>query len=120
MKFSVNTKELADALQNLLRAVSTKTSIPALEGILIKTDVGSIKLYAYDLEISMQTKILANIQENGSIILFHNGVVNTPAALDKILEILTKEGYSFVTVSDLIYKDNYFLDSAGTQHLKNE
>lgn len=69
MKFSVNTKELADALQNLLRAVSTKTSIPALEGILIKTDVGSIKLYAYDLEISMQTKILANIQENGSIIL---------------------------------------------------
>ena len=69
MKFSVNKKELGDALQNLLRVVSTKTSIPALEGILIKTDVGSIRLYAYDLEISMQTQILANIQENGSIIL---------------------------------------------------
>ena len=69
MKFSVNTKELAEALQNLLRAVSSKTSIPALEGILIKTDVGSIRLFAYDLEISMQTQILANIQENGNIIL---------------------------------------------------
>ena len=58
--------------------------------------------------------------KNGSIILFHNDVKNTPTALDKILEILTKEGYSFVTVSDLIYKDNYFLDSSGTQHLQNE
>ena len=40
-----------------------------LEGILIKTDVGAIKLTAYDLELGMQTKLLANISEEGSIVL---------------------------------------------------
>ena len=69
MRFSVNKKELAEAVSNLQRAVSTKTSIPALEGILIRTDVGSIKLCAYDLEIGMQTTILANVTEQGGIIL---------------------------------------------------
>lgn len=69
MRFSVNKKELAEAVSNLQRAVSTKTSIPALEGILIRTDVGSIKLCAYDLEIGMQTTMLANVTEPGGIIL---------------------------------------------------
>lgn len=69
MKFSVNKKELNEAVSNIQRAVSSKTSIPALEGILIKTEVGAIRLYAYDLELGMQTTILANIREEGSIVL---------------------------------------------------
>lgn len=69
MKFSINRKELSEAVSNIQRAVSSKTSIPALEGILIKTDVGAIKLTAYDLELGMQTKLLANITEEGSIVL---------------------------------------------------
>lgn len=94
------------------------------------TEVEKLKMYAVQWDIdsrdwqkrSVQDMISSVTQnaKNGSIILFHNDVGNTPVALDKILEILTKEGYSFVTVSDLIYKDNYFLDSAGTQHLQNE
>lgn len=69
MKFSVNKKELTEAVSNIQRAVSSKTSIPALEGILVKTEVGAIRLYAYDLELGMQTTILANIREEGSIVL---------------------------------------------------
>ena len=53
--------------------------------------------------------------ENGSIILFHNGVENTPEALRKILEKLKKDGYEFVTVSELIYWDNYKIDYSGNQ-----
>lgn len=53
---------------------------------------------------------------NGSIILFHNGVDNTAEALDKTLAELQKKGFSFVSVNDLIYKDSYYLDSAGRQH----
>ncbi|MBR5203364.1 MAG: polysaccharide deacetylase family protein [Clostridia bacterium] len=56
---------------------------------------------------------------NGSIVLFHNGVENTAPALDKILTELETQGYSFVSVEDLIYKDNYYLDHTGRQH-KND
>lgn len=54
--------------------------------------------------------------ENGSIILFHNGVENTAEALDNILTELSEQGYSFVSVNDLIYKENYYLDHTGKQH----
>ncbi|MGN1161349.1 MAG: polysaccharide deacetylase family protein [Candidatus Fimenecus sp.] len=52
----------------------------------------------------------------GSIILFHNGVENTAEALDQILTELEKQGYSFVSVEELIYKDNYTIDHTGRQH----
>lgn len=54
--------------------------------------------------------------ENGSIILFHNGVDNTAEALDTILTTLSARGYSFVSVNDLIYKGNYYIDHTGKQH----
>ncbi len=57
-----------------------------------------------------------NGTQSGSIILFHNGVDNTAEALDKILTELSEQGYSFVSVNDLIYKDNYYLDHTGKQH----
>ena len=54
--------------------------------------------------------------ENGSIILFHNGVENTAEALDVTLTRLSKQGYTFVSVDDLIYMDDYYLDHTGKQH----
>ena len=53
--------------------------------------------------------------KNGSILLFHNGVENTPEALDKILTKLKTDGYEFVTVSELIYWDDYEIDHSGRQ-----
>lgn len=51
----------------------------------------------------------------GSIILMHNGAKNTPQALPTILQTLQSQGYQFVKISDLIYRDNYTIDSQGTQ-----
>ncbi len=62
----------------------------------------------------MYESIIKNTK-NGSIILFHNGIENTPPALDKILCELSKQGYKFVTVSELIYKDNFIIDNQGRQ-----
>ena len=62
----------------------------------------------------MEKRIMDRVK-NGSILLFHNGTKNTAGALGQILGKLTQHGYSFVTVSDLIYKDNYYLDNAGLQ-----
>ncbi len=53
--------------------------------------------------------------EPGSIVLFHNAAVNTPAALPTVIETLLAEGYTFVPISENIYKDNYEIDVAGKQ-----
>ncbi len=60
---------------------------------------------------------VVNGTKNGSIVLFHNGVDNTAEALDRSLTEFSKQGYSFVSVNDLIFKDNYYLDHTGRQHL---
>lgn len=51
----------------------------------------------------------------GSIILFHNAATYTPQALPEVIKRLKAEGYTFCTVSQLIYKDNYTINHAGEQ-----
>ena len=53
--------------------------------------------------------------KNGSIVLFHNDADHTPEALPTILKCLKDEGYEFVFIEDLIYKDNYQIKHDGTQ-----
>ena len=52
---------------------------------------------------------------NGSILLFHNKSEQTVNILDRIIKDLKREGYTFVKVSDLVYKDNYYIDHLGRQ-----
>lgn len=69
MKFICNTKELSDACNNVVRAVSTKATIPAIEGILIKSQGEFLHLTGYDFECGITTIIPAQIQEKGSVII---------------------------------------------------
>jgi polysaccharide deacetylase family sporulation protein PdaB len=55
--------------------------------------------------------------DNGSIILFHINAGQTPKVLDKVLKDLKKKGYRFVKISELIYKDNYYVDHTGKQRV---
>ena len=54
--------------------------------------------------------------EKGSIILMHNGTENTALSLDMIIKNIKQKGYELVTVSELIYKENYTIDNNGVQH----
>lgn len=69
MKFNCNRQKLNEAVVNVQKAVSSKSTIPALEGILIKTENNKIKLCGYDLELGITTSIEANIKEQGAIVL---------------------------------------------------
>ncbi|MGN1467329.1 MAG: DNA polymerase III subunit beta [Ruminococcus sp.] len=69
MKFSCLRTDLANAVSNVSRAVSTKSSIPALEGILIKAYGEKINISGYDLEIGITTDIEATIQNQGEIVV---------------------------------------------------
>lgn len=53
--------------------------------------------------------------KGGSIILMHNGTKHTADSLDFLLKSIKQTGYQVVTVSELIYKENYSIDSNGTQ-----
>ncbi len=54
--------------------------------------------------------------KNGSIVLFHNAAINTPASLPTIIEYLQANGFKLIPISELIYKENYLIDSRGCQY----
>ena len=62
----------------------------------------------------MIDRVLSRVQP-GSIVLFHNAAKYTPQALPTILESLIRDGYDFVPVSQLIYRENYLIDHTGRQ-----
>lgn len=63
---------------------------------------------------SIAERVIGKVKP-GSIVLFHNDAEYTPDALPVILENLSKQGYTFEFVSDLIYQDNYKIDHTGMQ-----
>ena len=67
---------------------------------------------------SIYNRVVGKVQ-NGSIVLFHNDADHTPEALPRILETLKGEGYEFVFINDLIYKENYEIKPDGTQYRIN-
>ena len=56
--------------------------------------------------------------KNGDIILSHNGTEHTADSLDKLLTNIKEKGFQVVTVSELIYRENYEIDSNGVQKIK--
>jgi len=56
--------------------------------------------------------------KNGSIILLHNDTKYTSTALPVLIKNLKQAGYSFVPVSELIYREKYYMDYKGRQHSK--
>lgn len=69
MKFSCDQKEFSSAVSNVQRAVSTKTNLPSLEGILIRAEESRIILCGYDLEIGITTFINCNVIEKGELVV---------------------------------------------------
>lgn len=61
------------------------------------------------------TKRVVNKVKNGSIVLFHNNGLHTAEALPTIIDALKNQGYTFVRIGDLIYRDNYRMAVDGTQ-----
>ena len=57
--------------------------------------------------------------KKGDIILSHNGTQHTAESLDMLIKNIKEKGFEIVTVSELIYKDDYNINSAGTQ-VKNK
>ncbi|KKB39530.1 DNA polymerase III subunit beta [Bacillus thermotolerans] len=105
MKFSIQKDRFAQSVQDVLKAISSRTTIPILTGIKIDVTEEGIKLTGSDSDISIESfipqeeegKILAEIEQPGSIVLnarFFNEIVKK-LPLDRIeIEVMN----SFQTV----------------------
>ena len=69
MKFICNTKELSSACNNVIRAVSTKVTIPTIEGILIECGSNTLSLTGYDFEFGINTIMSVDVVEPGAIVI---------------------------------------------------
>lgn len=68
MRFTCEKALLQTAITTTGRAVAVKTTIPALEGILIEAR-GSLRLTGYNLETGIQASVPAQIDEEGTLVL---------------------------------------------------
>lgn len=69
MKFTCNTKELSNACNNVIRAVSAKVTIPTIEGILIECGSDTLSLTGYDFEFGINTILSVDVTDPGAIVI---------------------------------------------------
>ena len=131
MKIICDQAKLTEAVTNVQRAVSTKTSIPSLEGILIKTNDEEITLCGYDLEIGITTTIPAKIIERGDIVvnakLFSDIVRRLPnenvtiETDDKLITYIESgnANYKIVGISSYQYPELPTFDTMESMEIEN-
>lgn len=69
MKFTCQQQTLSRALNTVSKAVSNKTTIPILKGILIEAKENKIIFSASDLDISIKKEISAEVEETGAAVV---------------------------------------------------
>lgn len=69
MKATVSQELLSAGLRRVLNIVSTRTTLPALNNVLVECEEGSIVLTTTDLEVCIRTTLEANVSETGATTL---------------------------------------------------
>ena len=66
MKFSCEKLLLQNAVNTASRAVAAKSSIPALEGLLLTCGGESLTISGYNMQTGIRTKFAAEVEESGA------------------------------------------------------
>lgn len=69
MKITCNQKDLSAAINVVQKAVSARTTLPILEGILLEAYNGTLKLTGNDLNIGIEKKIDIEIDQPGAVVI---------------------------------------------------
>jgi len=92
MKFSCEKVFLQAAISTASRAVSPKSSIPALEGILLEA-TSVLRLTGYNLETGIRTQVPAEIQTEGALVLSARLFGEIVRKLPDDLVVISSENY---------------------------
>src|SRR6201993_3875825 len=69
LKITCSKDELVQGLAVVGRAVSTRTSVQILSGILLEARGDEVQLAATDMELSLRTSVSARVEGDGAIVL---------------------------------------------------
>lgn len=69
MKFSIARGDLLESLAVVTKALSSRTTLPILSGILLTADKDTVVLQATDLEISIRDRVVAGVEDSGSVVV---------------------------------------------------
>lgn len=69
MKFLIDKNLLQEAISDVQKAITGKSTLPILQGIYISAKNGLLTLIGSDIEVSIETKVIANILEEGEVVL---------------------------------------------------
>src|SRR5215218_325833 len=69
MKVRCSRDELAQRLGIVARAVSTRSSVQVLLGVLLRAEAGRLHLAATDMEVSLRTSFEAEVDGEGAIVV---------------------------------------------------
>ncbi len=69
MKFQVNRDVFADAVSFAVKLLPQRTTLPILSGVLLRAEGGALTLSSFDYEVSAQTAITADIEEDGTVLV---------------------------------------------------
>lgn len=88
----------------------------------IQWSIDSLDWKNYGVDDIIERVLNHKALKPGAIILCHNGAQYTAKALDTLIKCVKEKGYEFVPISQLIYKENYYMKADGTQvsTLQNE
>ena len=69
LNVSCSREELVQKLGVVARAVSTRTAVQILSGILLKAEAGELHLAATDMELSLRTSLEAQVDGEGAVVV---------------------------------------------------
>lgn len=69
MKFSCEKLVLQNAIATASRAVASKSSIPALEGLLLSCGDGKLTVTGYNMQLGIRTRFDCDAEESGQLVL---------------------------------------------------
>ncbi len=69
MKIKVKKGHLLEGLQRVQAVIPSRTTLPVLSNVLLRTDAGKLWLTASDLDVSVRTSVTAEIEQEGGTTL---------------------------------------------------
>ena len=69
MKLTCSRDELSQKLAVVARAVSSRTTVLVLGGILLRAENGELQLAATDMELSLRTSLEAQVDGDGAVVV---------------------------------------------------
>src|SRR5262245_28634360 len=107
LRVSCSRDELAEKLGLVNRAVSTRSSVQILGGILLRGDEGRLELPATAMELSLRTVMAAEVEGDGAVVVPGRLIVELSRLLptgDVTLEYQAEESVLHVTSGSAEYR----------------